>query len=125
MEAGQAFGEQTTLGALYTVTGEAQREIARSWYVHARAHAHVFATAIHPSRLCGRQLPIACGSAFVGRNAYVNERMWLSAAMCATMRINVWELLVFSLAPVPKDGQERARPRSSARIGVTCSFPVV
>ena len=32
IEAGQAFGEQTTLGALYTVTGEAQREIARSWY---------------------------------------------------------------------------------------------
>lgn len=32
VETGQAFGEDTSLGQLYMVVGEAQREITKSWY---------------------------------------------------------------------------------------------
>jgi hypothetical protein len=31
MEAGRAFGEETSLGSLYMVVGEAQKEITKSW----------------------------------------------------------------------------------------------
>lgn len=31
VETGQAFGEDTSLGQLYMVVGEAQREITKSW----------------------------------------------------------------------------------------------